>query len=224
MFDLIDDLVAQLSIENAELRAEVERLRTRHAHPPGLDDLLLAFAHAVQHRDEPGQRDEALTLHKRIQALMETDDTRHAQVASLRELLDGPAPIDVVRAERETLRAEVEALRARVDGMARNARGTGDVLKAISDENDSLHAQLTRAQRILAVEQGRVVHAPEGWTVRGHTWRKGRLRVRRVGWGWAWVHLGAPGRVPIAAGAADTALEAMELAEASSSAAGEGVA
>jgi len=73
---------------------------------------------------------------------------------------------------------------------------------------------LIEARLTLAAEQGRPEGAPsQGWNRTTTGWRKGRLRARRQGWGWGWVLLGAPGAVPLDAGVADTAREAMRAAD-----------
>lgn len=84
----------------------------------------------------------------------------------------------------------------------------------ILDAAPDIARALIEARLTLAAEQGRPEGAPsQGWNRTTTGWRKGRLRARRQGWGWGWVLLGAPGAVPLDAGVADTAREAMRAAD-----------
>lgn len=114
----------------------------------------------------------------------------------------------------------VPHLRTRIEEMAEEYRRAVDTLNADTlAQLDALQRERDRLRLVLAAERGDPEGAPPGWTSTESGWRKGRMRVRRQGWGWQWVILGATGRVPLkekmprAAGVADTAWEAMQAAE-----------
>lgn len=87
-------------------------------------------------------------------------------------------------------------------------------IEALVSDLERVTAERDELRLTLAAELGDIEGAPsEGWTRTTAGWRKGRLRVRRQGWGWGWVLLGDPGTVPLDAGVADTAREAMRAAD-----------
>lgn len=187
---------------------------------PGHDD-------AQSHKDGCAARREEVRYAQALHAIYRAgaDDLRHLlhEVAGYQsDLLAGERALKEARRERDTARSAAldaerafEAMRAERDELL-GKRVSRVVYDSVCEERDTLTADLARARRILAVEQGR--EGPEGWRydcTDGVWWRK--ETTGRAWRGWRWVD---SGKVPVwrwscqaQTGYAGAALEALEAAD-----------
>ena len=123
------------------------------------------------------------------------------------------ADLDLARLRTEFHEAKTEAEKEREKAIDTEDLHR-DALRLLADKNDALRAELARLRRILAVECGHPSAAPEGWERVSFRWQRrhptaGGVYVERERGVWMW----ATDRTADE-GAASTALEAMEAADA----------
>jgi len=218
-----------LDAQAAATLVEIDRLKQEHeralnAHRDRIESALSAALGDPDLGAYPGDPDGAPDIESLIAMVAglrrQRDEARNIGYALAADLQTASERIDIdqevmtrLEGERDEMAAAGRTVVEATDKMREEWTEIEARLKA---EKVTLSAALETARLTLAAEQGRPEGAPsQGWTRTTAGWRKGRLRVRPQGWGWGWVLLGDPGTMPLDAGVADTAREAMRVADTS---------